>query len=445
MIKVGQEPNVQLFYAHSIILRVRCEYFNAAFGNSWVKTEDSGRMIFEKPNIKPIIFDVILRYIYSGILNISNLSIEQILELLIACDELCIQYLLDSLQSYLIDKHSKWIRKNLIIIYQTCFHHSSLSKLFDYFFETVTKNPNPQLLFTSPKFYCLDETELLSILQRKELTSLLSQGKIWDYVLRWGIYQHSELPTNLIYWNAQDFEKLKRTLKECISLIKFNEMSVKEFYQKVQPYAFILDANIYHQIHLKHSSIKSLNNFINWKLKPEVILMPQKIESMMLNEEQVKLIISWINRDNLSSSTSLVKKISNTFLKGNRRNSNRERGRRERPMSAIFNNNNNLRRERPIKNSSTSSLNDISQHNYYNSSDSSSNLYYYTINPKQSTKNSKIIRAKEGCNTIRQHQSSGPNFFCLRLCSNNKVKCYLRENYNSQLHEEGCFEIEDYE
>ncbi|CAG8524216.1 5426_t:CDS:1, partial [Acaulospora morrowiae] len=57
IIKVGQETDNRIFYAHSLILKVRSEYFNAAFGNRWVKTEENGMMIFEKPNIEPIIFE----------------------------------------------------------------------------------------------------------------------------------------------------------------------------------------------------------------------------------------------------------------------------------------------------------------------------------------------------------------------------------------------------
>ncbi|CAG8608390.1 11001_t:CDS:2 [Acaulospora colombiana] len=314
VIKVGQEPDSRIFHAHSLILKVRSKYFNAAFGNSWAKEDEDGRMVFEKPNIEPTIFEVILRYIYSGILDITNLAVEQVLKLLVACDELCIQDLFDSLQSHIIIKHLKWIRKNLVIIYRTCFHHSSLTKLLHHFSDIVVKNP--KLLFDSPEFFHFDESELISILQRKDLRSSLSEEKMWDYVLRWGVAQHPELPENPMSWKIQDFEKLKSTLAKCTSLIKFDDIGVKEFYQKVQPYAFALDADTYQRVHLKHLS-KSQSV---WKFKSEMIYnaIPQTIDSIILNDEQAKLIAGWISKD--SFSTRMMRRFSETILRSGKRN-----------------------------------------------------------------------------------------------------------------------------
>ena len=48
------------FQAHSLILRARSEYFRAALSSKWARKEGE-RFIFEKPNISPIVFGVILR------------------------------------------------------------------------------------------------------------------------------------------------------------------------------------------------------------------------------------------------------------------------------------------------------------------------------------------------------------------------------------------------
>ena len=58
-IKVGRD-GVKTFKAHSDILKIRCSYFKAALSNNWVKRSDNGIILFEKENISPKIFEVLL-------------------------------------------------------------------------------------------------------------------------------------------------------------------------------------------------------------------------------------------------------------------------------------------------------------------------------------------------------------------------------------------------
>lgn len=48
------------FQAHSLILRARSEYFRTALSSKWARKEGE-TFIFEKPNISPTVFEVILR------------------------------------------------------------------------------------------------------------------------------------------------------------------------------------------------------------------------------------------------------------------------------------------------------------------------------------------------------------------------------------------------
>src|SRR6266511_5055063 len=61
-IKVGTDmrDGVKTFKAHSGILKTRCSYFKAALSNNWVKRSDDGIILFEKENISPKIFEVLL-------------------------------------------------------------------------------------------------------------------------------------------------------------------------------------------------------------------------------------------------------------------------------------------------------------------------------------------------------------------------------------------------
>jgi hypothetical protein len=56
IIKVGDSN----FKAHSCILRARSPYFHSALSRDWVMKEGNN-IIFEKPNISPKIFEMILK------------------------------------------------------------------------------------------------------------------------------------------------------------------------------------------------------------------------------------------------------------------------------------------------------------------------------------------------------------------------------------------------
>ncbi len=61
-IKIGtdEQDDVKIFKAHSDILKTRCSYFKAALSNNWIKRSDNDIILFEKENISPKIFEVLL-------------------------------------------------------------------------------------------------------------------------------------------------------------------------------------------------------------------------------------------------------------------------------------------------------------------------------------------------------------------------------------------------
>ena len=59
-ITVGEAPNTKIFKAHSAILVSRSPYFATALSSNWMKKEND-ITIFQKPNINPKIFDIILK------------------------------------------------------------------------------------------------------------------------------------------------------------------------------------------------------------------------------------------------------------------------------------------------------------------------------------------------------------------------------------------------
>ena len=59
-IRVGKDQNTKEFRAHSVILRARSLYFRSALSANWIRKE-GGMIMFNKPNITPIVFDRILK------------------------------------------------------------------------------------------------------------------------------------------------------------------------------------------------------------------------------------------------------------------------------------------------------------------------------------------------------------------------------------------------
>ena len=56
---IGKEPNIREFKLHSLILSSRSNYFKAALSSRWAR-EENGITIFEKPNILPLVFEVLV-------------------------------------------------------------------------------------------------------------------------------------------------------------------------------------------------------------------------------------------------------------------------------------------------------------------------------------------------------------------------------------------------
>jgi hypothetical protein len=59
-IKVGVDQNVKIFKAHSNILKARSSYFKAALSTNWIKRSENGIILFQKENISPKVFEVLL-------------------------------------------------------------------------------------------------------------------------------------------------------------------------------------------------------------------------------------------------------------------------------------------------------------------------------------------------------------------------------------------------
>ncbi|CAI2174424.1 2095_t:CDS:2 [Funneliformis geosporum] len=59
IIQVGESPNTKEFRVHSVILRARSPYFKSALSSKWI-TKKNDMIVYNKPNITPVVFDMII-------------------------------------------------------------------------------------------------------------------------------------------------------------------------------------------------------------------------------------------------------------------------------------------------------------------------------------------------------------------------------------------------
>ncbi|GBC17620.1 BTB/POZ domain-containing protein [Rhizophagus irregularis DAOM 181602=DAOM 197198] len=258
------EDEVEI-YAHSLILCIRSQYFRAAFSNEWANKKD-GKFILNKPNISPQILTIILRFIYCGRINLTELQGSEILNLLIAVDELNVQILIQCIQDYLINYHYDFLQQNSMEILETAYQFEAFTSLWNYCLDKICENP--AVLLRSDKFINLKKSLLELILKRDDL--LLDEIVIWDNLIKWSFDQHPSIQKDVKKWNKEEITIMERTLHNFIPLIRFYHMSSEDFLSKelnikIQqpPRSPKYDSIIINSKHFAHFSswIKKKDNF----------------------------------------------------------------------------------------------------------------------------------------------------------------------------------------
>src|SRR4051794_32316078 len=199
IIQAGEGQNTKEFFAHSSIISARSVYFKAALSKEWAKKEN-GIIIFKKPNISPEIMELILKYLYTGLVNFDKQNGAKVLNLLIASDELNLQKLSDYIQTYLIDNQAEYLRNEPVDILQIVFRYEGYEDLRKFCFDTICENP--KILFESPKFTSLDKDIIILFLKKNELE--IEEIEIWEFVLKWALERMSTQHNvdNLSQWTS---------------------------------------------------------------------------------------------------------------------------------------------------------------------------------------------------------------------------------------------------
>ncbi|GES97834.1 carbohydrate-binding module family 13 protein [Rhizophagus clarus] len=246
------------------------------------------------PEILPEIFQIILRYIYGGKLILEEYDISDIIKIMEAASKLSLQELIDYLQSYLIEKKTNWIEQNFNMIYHASFENNSFLKLQEYCTNLISDEPDK--IFKSLNFFSIPEKLLISIIQNDNLQ--MSEVQVWEHVLKWGLAQNSELPSEPTSFSVDDFNTLKNILQQLIPFIRFYNLTSKEFSDKVLPYMKILPEDLCMDL------LKTFLNLSDPNSKPDDKSKPRKtkkinlktIDSKIITYQHAELILKWVNR-----------------------------------------------------------------------------------------------------------------------------------------------------
>src|SRR6185436_9393570 len=104
-----------------------------------------------------------------------------IYELMIVANEFEFEELSEKLESYLVESKSSWLRTHFFLVYHSIFDSNRFKGLKQFYNNIIAKHPN--LIFESEDFTSLQETALVSILEKDDLQ--MEEIKIWDYIIKW--------------------------------------------------------------------------------------------------------------------------------------------------------------------------------------------------------------------------------------------------------------------
>ncbi|RHZ73533.1 hypothetical protein Glove_230g215 [Diversispora epigaea] len=282
----------------------RSSYFNKELKNIIPNINNIIKTITIQ-NVSAQVFEIILKYIYYGIIDTENIDTKIIYKLMIAANELKLEELFIKLESHLLEFEASWLKTNFSLVYNSIFKYNNFKNLEKFCNDIIVKHPS--IIFESNEFTSLHESALVSILKRDDLH--MKESEIWDYLIKWGTAQNLTLPEKLEEWSLENFTTLKTTLQQCLPLIRYFHISNSDVMDKIKPYKKILDKQLWDD--LKQHLILPDRPIKSMVLPPRLILtqellarencalekptQSQKLFSTILYEDHAAIISSWID------------------------------------------------------------------------------------------------------------------------------------------------------
>ncbi|GBC11719.1 uncharacterized protein OCT59_025263 [Rhizophagus irregularis] len=291
-IEVGEDPNVKIFCAHMNILCYRSPYLRRILKSN-KKNNDNVLTHIKLSNTSPEIFQIVLEYIYGGILSLDEKDTSDLLKVLATADKLSLQELVDYLQGYLIENKSEQLEQYFEFAQQISSNSNNLLKLQEFCTNLMVQSPEKVL--KSLNFTSFPEKSLISLIKSDDLQ--MKEIEIWEHVLKWGLAQNPTLIPDPKTWSDDDFKTMKNTLQHCLPFVRFFCLSPKEFSQKVRPYQKLLNQQLYEDLlnfYLDPESVSSHNIQLPRKIKINENI--EVICSLIVNSGIVSTISRWIDK-----------------------------------------------------------------------------------------------------------------------------------------------------
>jgi hypothetical protein len=213
----------------------------------------------------------------------------ELLNLLVAVDELSIQILISCIQEYLINHQYKFLQRNPIEILETVYkvrQCDTFAILWDSFLEAICDKP--EILFNSDKLIRLRAPFLELLLKRDDL--LLNEIVIWDNLIKWGFAQNPSIKQDVNNWNKEEITIMESTLYRFIPLIRFYHISSEDFHLKVYPFKALLPKDL-------------INNLITFYMIPNkklnIDIQPPrnpKYDTDIIKFQHFAIFSSWIEK-----------------------------------------------------------------------------------------------------------------------------------------------------
>ncbi|POG59867.1 hypothetical protein GLOIN_2v1718672, partial [Rhizophagus irregularis DAOM 181602=DAOM 197198] len=175
-------------------------------------------------------------YIYTGTIAIDTVNVKNnLIELLLAADEMNLYELTEHLQQHIIDLsrlNDDWIIQNAVKLFNTISHRKGVFPKLEELCNNIMIQ-DPKLFIDSNEFLGLDSEVLLSIIQLDNLE--MKEIIIWENLIKWGIAKNPNLNSDKTTWSINEYEILKEAISPFIQHIRFFQMTSQEYYYKVRP------------------------------------------------------------------------------------------------------------------------------------------------------------------------------------------------------------------
>src|SRR3954468_552337 len=112
----------------------------------------------------------------------------------------------------------------------------------------------------------------------------MSETQVWEHVLKWGLAQNPELPSDITNFSKEDFGILKNTLQQCIPFIRFYNLTSKEFLDNVFPYREVLPEELHVDL------LRTFLSLLDPDSKPSDKLIPHITEEVNIKLSIRKLL-----------------------------------------------------------------------------------------------------------------------------------------------------------